>query len=34
MLNFLYGPILIFMHDYWKNYNFLDFLLQSDVSAF
>ena len=24
MLSLLYGPILTFMHDYWKNHNWLD----------
>ena len=32
----LYGPILISVHDYWRNYSFgyMDLCQQSDVSAF
>ena len=32
----LYGPTLISVHDYWKNHSFdyIDFCLQSDVSAY
>ena len=35
-LSFLYGPVLISVHDYWKNHSFdyTDYCLQSDVSAF
>ena len=33
---FFYGPILKFVHDYWKNHSFdyMDLCWQSDVSAF
>ena len=35
-LNLLYGPVLLSVHDYWKNHSFNDtgLCLQSDVSAF
>ena len=35
-LSLHYGPILTFIHDYWKNHSFdyLDLCWQSDVSAF
>ena len=35
-LSFLYGPTLISIHNYWKNYNFsyMGLCQQSDVSAF
>ena len=35
-LSLLYGPILTFIHDYWKNHSFdyTDFCWQSNVSAF
>ena len=33
LLNLLYGPILTFIHDYWKNHSFdcMDLCWQSDV---
>ena len=36
MLNLLYSPTLISMHDYWKNHSFdyTGLCQQSDVSAF
>ena len=36
VLNFLYGPTLTFIHDYWKNHSFdwTDLCRQSNVSAF
>ena len=36
VLSFLYGPILISIHDYWKNHSFdhTDLHWQSNVSAF
>ena len=36
VLSFLYGPTLIYIHDYWKNHNFdwTDLCEQSNVSAF
>ena len=36
VLSFLYGPTLIFIHDYWKNYSFdyTNLCWQSNVSAF
>ena len=36
VLNFLYGPTLISVHDYWKNHTFdyTDLCQHSDVSAF
>ena len=35
VLNFLYGPTLTSIHDYWKNYSFdyMDLCQQSDVSV-
>ena len=35
-LSLLYGPVLTFVHDYWKNHRFdyTDLCRQSDVSAF
>ena len=35
MLSLLYGPILTFIHDYWKNsiIDYMDLCQQSDVSA-
>ena len=35
-LNFLYGPTLTSIHDYWKNHSFdyMDLCWQSDISAF
>ena len=35
-LSLLYGPTITYVHDYWKNHSFdyKDFYLQSDVSAF
>ena len=35
-LSLLYGPTLIFVHDYWKNHSLasIDLFLQSEVSAF
>ena len=35
-LNFLYGPTLTTLHDYWKNHSFdyMDLCWQSNVSAF
>ena len=35
-LSFLFGPILMSIHDYWKNHNFdyIDLCLQSNISAF
>ena len=36
VLNFLYGPILTSLHDYWKSYifDYIELCQQSDVSAF
>ena len=36
VLSLLYGPTLIFIHDYWKNHSFdyMDVCQQSDVSIF
>jgi len=36
VLSLLYGPTLISVHDYWKNYSFdyMDLCWQSDISAF
>ena len=36
VLSFLYGPTLISLHDYWKNYSFdeMDLCWQSNVCAF
>ena len=36
MLNFLYGPTLTSVHDYWKNHTFdyMDVCWKSNVSAF
>ena len=41
VLSFLYGPTLISVHDYWKNFDYMDYSFdymdlcqQSNVSAF
>ena len=36
VLNFLYGPTLIIIHDYWKNhiFDYMDLCWQTNISAF